>query len=58
MEIIVKLVTKEGHSVLDMFSGSATTGEACKNLNRRFIGIEANEHYFSIGKERLLALTS
>ena len=53
MEILIKLVTKENHTVLDMFMGSGTTGVACKNLNRNFIGIELDETYFNIAKERI-----
>ena len=40
-------------SVLDPFMGSGTTGVACKNLNRNFIGIEIDENYFNIAKNRL-----
>ena len=39
--------------VLDPFMGSGTTGVACKRLNRNFIGIELDEKYFSIAKERI-----
>ena len=39
--------------VLDCFMGSGTTGVACKNLNRNFIGIELDEKYFEIAKERI-----
>ena len=39
--------------VLDCFMGSGTTGVACKNLNRNFIGIEIDETYFNIAKERI-----
>lgn len=39
--------------VLDPFMGSGTTGVACKNLNRSFIGIEKEENYFNIAKERI-----
>ena len=53
MEILISLVTKEGHTVLDPFMGSGTTGVACKNLNRDFIGIEKDETYFKIAKERI-----
>jgi site-specific DNA-methyltransferase (adenine-specific) len=38
---------------LDPFSGSNTTGIACKGLNRNFIGIEKNKEYYELGKERL-----
>ena len=40
-------------SVLDPFMGSGTTGVACKNLNRNFIGMELDETYFNIAKERI-----
>ena len=39
--------------VLDCFMGSGSTGVACKELNRRFIGIELEEKYFNIAKERI-----
>ena len=44
-----------GDVVLDPFLGSGTTGVACKNTNRKFIGIELDDHYFEIGKNRILA---
>lgn len=53
MTILVKLITKEGHTVLDPFMGSGTTGVACKKLNRKFIGIEKDEKYFEIAKNRI-----
>ena len=40
--------------ILDPFMGSGTTGVACKNLNRKFIGIEMDEGYFNVAKDRLL----
>lgn len=40
-------------TVLDPFMGSGTTGVVCKNLNRNFIGIELDESYFNIAKERI-----
>ena len=43
-----------GDVVLDLFMGSGTTGVACKNLNRKFIGIELDEKYFEIAKNRIL----
>lgn len=45
--------SKENDTVLDMFMGSGTTGVACKNLNRNFIGIEKEEKYYKIAKERI-----
>lgn len=46
-------LTKEGDIVLDCFSGSGTTCVACKELNRRFIGIEINPEYHKISIDRL-----
>ena len=48
--------SNEGDIVLDPFMGSGTTGVACKNLNRNFIGIELDENYFNIAKERISKL--
>lgn len=45
--------SKEGDVVLDPFMGSGTTGVACKNLNRNFIGIELDKTYFDIAEKRL-----
>jgi len=45
--------SNEGDTVLDPFMGSGTTGVACKNLNRDFIGIEMDETYFNIAKARI-----
>lgn len=53
MERIVSLFTNEGDTVLDFCIGSGSTGVACKNLNRNFIGIEKDLNYFNIAKERL-----
>ena len=53
MEYLIKTYTLEGETVLDFTMGSGTTGVACKNLNRDFIGIEKNETYFQIAKERI-----
>lgn len=54
MEYLIKTYSNEGDIVLDFCMGSGTTGVACKNLNRRFIGIEKEEKYFQIVKERIL----
>lgn len=53
MEYLVKTYTDEGQTVLDNCMGSGTTGVACKNLNRNFIGIEKDEKYFNVCLERL-----
>ena len=53
MEYLVKTYSNEGDLVLDFTMGSGTTGVACKNLNRNFIGIELDENYFNIAKERI-----
>lgn len=53
MEYLVKTYTNEGDVILDFTMGSGTTGVACKNLNRNFIGIELDENYFNIAKERI-----
>ena len=42
-----------GGVVIDPFMGSGSTGVACKNLDRQFIGIEIDEKYFNIAKERI-----
>jgi len=54
MEYLIKTYTSEGETVLDFTMGSGTTGVACKNLNRNFIGIELDETYFNIAKARIL----
>lgn len=53
MEYLIKTYTDEGDTVLDFAMGSGTTGVACKNLNREFIGIELDEKYFQLAKERI-----
>ena len=52
-ETCILLTTKENDIVLDPFMGSGTTGVACKELNRHFIGIELDENYFNMAKERI-----
>lgn len=54
MEDLIKTSSNEGDTVLDCFMGSGSTGVACLNTNRRFIGIEKEEKYFEISKDRLL----
>lgn len=53
MEYLIKTYTNEGETVLDFTMGSGTTGVACKNLNRNFIGIELDKDYFEIAKARI-----
>ena len=53
MEYLIKTYTNEGETVLDNCMGSGTTGVACKNLNRNFIGVELDEEYFKIATERI-----
>lgn len=53
MEILIENSTKENEVVLDFAMGIGTTGIACKNLNRNFIGIEIDDEYFNIAKERI-----
>ena len=52
MEYLIKTYTNENETVLDFTMGSGTTGVACKNLNRNFIGIELDKGYFDIAKRR------
>ena len=53
MEYLIKTYTNEGETVLDFTMGSGTTGVACVNTNRNFIGIELDEGYFKIAQERI-----
>lgn len=53
LDELIKTYTNENDLVLDSCMGSGTTGLSCKNLNRRFIGIEKEEKYFKIAKERI-----
>ena len=53
MEYLIKTYTNEGETVLDFTMGSGSTGVAAKNLNRNFIGIELDDKYFNIAKERI-----
>ena len=60
VELIEKIVsnfTSENDTILDPFMGTGTTGVACENLNRKFIGIELDEKYFNIAEERILKAT-
>lgn len=53
LEYLIKTYTNEGETVLDNCMGSGSTGVACINTNRNFIGIELDENYFNIAKERI-----
>ena len=53
MEYLIKTYTNKNAIVLDFTMGSGSTGVACVNTNRKFIGIELNEKYFEIAKKRI-----
>ena len=53
MEDLISGYTSEGDMVLDCFTGVSPVGVACKNLNRNFIGIELDDKYFEIAKDRI-----
>ena len=53
LEYFIKTYTKEGEMVLDFTMGSGSTGVACMNTNRNFIGIELDENYYNIAVERI-----
>ena len=55
MEYLIKTYTNKDELVLDFTMGSGTTGIACKNLDRKFIGIELDSNYFDIAKGRINA---
>lgn len=53
LELLIKNSSNENDVVLDCFMGSGSTGVACLNTNRKFIGVELDETYFNIAKERI-----
>ena len=53
LEYLIKTYTNEGETVLDFTMGGGSTGVACVNTNRHFIGIELDEGYFNIAKKRI-----
>jgi len=53
MEFLIKSFSMENETVLDFTFGSCSTGVACVNTNRKFIGVEMNEDYFDIAKDRI-----
>ena len=55
LEDLIQTYSNEGDTVLDFTMGSGSTGVACVNTNRRFIGIELDDKYFEIAKQRINA---
>jgi site-specific DNA-methyltransferase (adenine-specific) len=53
LEYLIKTYTSEGDMVLDNCFGSCSTGIACLNTGRKFIGIEKDDKYFALGSERM-----
>lgn len=53
IEYLLEKFTDEGQLIIDPFMGSGTTGVACVNTNRRFIGIELDPNYFQIAQQRV-----
>lgn len=53
LEYLIKTYTNEGETVLDNCMGSGSTGVACINTNRHFVGIEKDKNFFDIAKERI-----
>ena len=53
LEYLIKTYTNENETVLDFTMGSGSTGVACVNTNRKFIGIELDDNYFEIAKKRI-----
>ena len=53
LENLIKTYTNENELILDFTMGSGSTGVACMNTNRKFIGIELDENYFNIAKDRI-----
>ena len=58
MEQLILIHSNKGDVVVDCFMGSGTTGVACVNTNRKFIGIELDTQYFNVAKDRIIAATS
>ena len=53
LEYLIKTYSNDGDTVLDFTMGSGSTGVACRNTNRDFIGIELDEEYYNIAKKRI-----
>jgi site-specific DNA-methyltransferase (adenine-specific) len=58
MEFLIKSYCPENGVVLDNCMGSGSTGIACVNTNRKFIGMELDEEYFKIAEERISSIIS
>ena len=56
LEYLIKTYSNKGDTVLDFTMGSGSTGVACVNTNRKFIGIELDENYFNIARSRIDAV--
>ena len=57
LEDLIKTFSNENDLVVDLTMGSGSTGVACKNTNRNFIGIEKDDKYFEIAEKRINART-
>ena len=53
MEYFINTYTNPGDVVMDFVMGSGTTGVACKNIGRSFIGIEMDDHYYDVAEDRI-----
>lgn len=53
LEDLIKTFSNENDLVVDLTMGSGSTGVACKNTNRNFIGIEKDENYYNVAVRRL-----
>lgn len=58
MEYLIRTYTNPGETVLDFTMGSGTTGVACMNTGRKFIGIELDDKYYGIAEKRINKITS
>ena len=58
MEYLIKTYTNKGDTVLDSTMGSGTTGLACANTDRNFIGIESSPKYYQVAKDRIGSLSN
>ena len=54
LEYLIKTYTQEGETILDFTFGSCSTGVACLNTNRKFVGVELDKQYFDIAINRMV----